>query len=100
VQVHIGQEMNLHLLLFLREKTLPVQIMNLGEAVIHDLNGPIFGLHLKVFRLCNDLNNLGTAHKPFAPFFSSIGVLVLGHDGYAGVFCADYRLAVKFTIAS
>jgi hypothetical protein len=31
------------------EKTLPVQIMHLGEAEMHDLNGPIFGLHLKDF---------------------------------------------------
>jgi hypothetical protein len=37
--------------------------------VIHDSNGPISGLHLKDFRLCNDLNDGGTAHKPSAPLF-------------------------------
>jgi hypothetical protein len=31
------------------EKTLPVQIMHLGEAEMHDLNGLIFGLHLRDF---------------------------------------------------
>jgi hypothetical protein len=32
----------------LAEQTLPVQIMHLGFTEMHDLNGPIFGLYLKI----------------------------------------------------
>jgi hypothetical protein len=31
------------------KKTLPVQNMHLGETKMHVLNGPIFGLPLKIF---------------------------------------------------
>jgi hypothetical protein len=68
------------------EKTLPVQIMHLGFTEMHDLNGLIFGLHLRsFFWLCNGLNHIWAAHKPFAPLFASFVVPVLGHDGYARV---------------
>ena len=36
-------------ILLRKEKTLPVQIRHLGEAEMPDLNGLIFGLHLRMF---------------------------------------------------